>query len=126
VTYTWDDNGNLLSDGVNTYTYDHANRLSSVVGPSSSSSYAYNGLGDRLQGTVDGLTTNYTLDLNNWLTQVLADRTNTYLYGAARIAQYDASGAEYFLADALGSVRQMVDSQPGRRWPRSMSLLERC
>jgi RHS repeat-associated protein len=55
-------------------------------------------------------TTNYTLDLNNWLTQVLADGTNTYLYGTARIAQYDAGGAEYFLADALGSVRQLADS----------------
>jgi RHS repeat-associated protein len=110
VTYTWDENGNLLSDGVNTYTYDHANRLTSVVGPSSSSSYAYNGLGDRLQGTVDGVTTNYSLDLNNWLTQVLADGTTTYLYGTGRIAQYDASGAQYFLADALGSVRQLVDS----------------
>ena len=41
---------------------------------------------------------------------MLADGTNTYLYGAARIAQYDASGAEYFLGDALGSMRQMVDS----------------
>ena len=110
VAYTWDDNGNLLSDGVKTYTYDHANRLVSVAGPSSSVSYAYNGLGDRLQQTVDSVTTNYSLDLNNWLTQVLADGTNTYLYGTARIAQYDASGAEFFLADALGSVRQLADS----------------
>ncbi|MEJ2266879.1 MAG: RHS repeat-associated core domain-containing protein [Anaerolineales bacterium] len=59
------------------------------------------------------MTTNYTLDLNNWLTQVLADGTNTYLYGTARIAQYDAGGAEYFLADALGSVRQLADSAGG-------------
>jgi YD repeat-containing protein len=28
VTYTWDDNGNLLSDGVHSYAYDHANPLS--------------------------------------------------------------------------------------------------
>jgi RHS repeat-associated protein len=110
VAYTWDDNGNLLSDGVKTYTYDHANRLVSVAGPSSSVSYAYNGLGDRLQGTLDGVTTNYSLDLNNWLTQVLVDGTNTYLYGTGRIAQYDVNAAEYFLADGLGSVRQMVDS----------------
>jgi RHS repeat-associated protein len=112
VAYTWDENGNLLSDGVNTYTYDHANRLVSVAGPSSSVSYAYNGLGDRLQQTVDGVTTNYSLDLNNWRTQVLADGTNTYLYGAGRIAQFEASGAAYFLGDALGSVRQ-VTSESG-------------
>ena len=27
VAYTWDNNGNLLSNGVTTYTYNHANRL---------------------------------------------------------------------------------------------------
>jgi hypothetical protein len=43
------------------------------------------------------------------LTQVLSDGTDTYLYGNGRIAQYDASGAQYFLGDALGSVRQLVD-----------------
>ena len=105
----WDNNGNLLSDGVNTYTYDHANRLVSVVGSATTSSFGYNGLGDRLQQTVDSVTESYTLDLNNGLTQVLADGTNTYLYGNGRIAQYNGSGAEYFLGDALGSVRQLAD-----------------
>jgi len=27
VAYTWDDNGDLLSDGVRTFEYDYANRL---------------------------------------------------------------------------------------------------
>ncbi len=31
VTYSWDNNGNLLGDGVNTYSYDSINRLSSVT-----------------------------------------------------------------------------------------------
>jgi hypothetical protein len=34
VNYTFDDNGNLLSDGTNTYVYDYANRLVSVSGQS--------------------------------------------------------------------------------------------
>jgi RHS repeat-associated protein len=78
--------------------------------------YDYNGLGDRLSQTVDGITTSCTLDLNpspslragSGLTQVLADGTNTYLYGNGRIAQVGAA-TEYFLGDALGSVRQMAD-----------------
>jgi hypothetical protein len=57
-------------------------------------SYSYNGLGDRLSETANELTTHYTMDLNAGLTQVLQDGTNTYLYGAGRIAQYGASGAE--------------------------------
>ena len=32
VEYSWDANGNLLDDGVNTYAYDSANRLVSVSG----------------------------------------------------------------------------------------------
>ena len=50
------------------------------------------------------------MDLNAGLTQVLQDGTNTYLYGAGRVAQYGANGPEYYLGDALGSVRQMVDA----------------
>jgi RHS repeat-associated protein len=49
------------------------------------------------------------LDLNTGLTQVLADGTNTYTYGLGRISQTDTS-TEYFLADALGSVRQLVNA----------------
>ena len=57
------------------------------------------------------MTTNYTLDLNAGPTQVLADGTNTYLYGNSRIAQNStANGKQYFLGDALGSVRQLVSA----------------
>jgi len=47
--------------------------------------------------------------LNAGLTQVLSDGANTYLYGNGRIAQA-GSTTEYFLGDALGSVRQLADS----------------
>ena len=115
TSYQWDNNGNLLSDGVNTYMYDAANRLSSVTSNQSSplgdfavTSYGYNGLNDRLQETVNGSTTTFTMDLNTGLTQALSDGTYTYTYGLGRIAQYDTT-AEYFLGDALGSVRQLTD-----------------
>ena len=51
----------------------------------------------------------FTLDLAIGLTQVLEDGTHTYLYGLGRVAQFDGADAEYFLADGLGSVRQLVD-----------------
>jgi len=110
IEYFWDDNGNLLNDGVNTYTYDSANRLISLSNQSTVNSYQYSGLGDRLSQTVNGNTTNYTLDLNTGLTQVLNDGTNTYLYGVGRIVLVN-TGTEYFLGDALGSVRQLTDTQ---------------
>jgi len=109
VNFTWDANGNLTSDGVNTYTYDHADRLITVQNQTTAIENRYNGLGDRVQQIVNGGTTTFTLDINSPLTQVLADGTNTYLYGLDRIAQSSLT-TEYFLPDALGSARQMVDA----------------
>jgi RHS repeat-associated protein len=43
------------------------------------------------------------------LIQVLSDGTTTYTYGLGRISQQSGNASEYFLGDALGSVRQMTD-----------------
>lgn len=108
MTYTWSDNGNLLSDGVSTYTYNHANRLATAVEGGTTYTYVYNGLGDRLRQTVSGSPTTYTLDLAAGLTEVLSDGANAYLYGNGRIGEEQAAGWVYHLGDALGSVRQLA------------------
>jgi hypothetical protein len=105
-SYTWDNNGNLLTDGTKTNTYNYANRLTQVVSGTDTYLYVYNGLGDRLQSVLNGTATTYSLDLNSGLTQVLADGTNTYTYGYNRIAQVSETQTGYFLGDALGSVRE--------------------
>jgi RHS repeat-associated protein len=113
----WDDNGNMLADGQAVYTYNTANKLVGVTKGTSSIVYAYSGLGDRLRQIADGVTTDYTLDINAGLTQVLQDNTNKYVYGnpsagsgqASRIAQIAETQTGYFLPDALGSMRQMTD-----------------
>src|SRR3972149_8228048 len=107
--YTWDDNGNLLDDGLNEYSYDPANRLAAVVQGEDTYTFAYNGLGDRLQQTVNEQTTNYTLDLNAGLTRVLYDGTNYYTYGLDILFQHSGNTPEYFLGDALGPVRQLTE-----------------
>ena len=73
------------------------------------SSFAYNGRGDRTRQTVDGVMTEYVLDMEAGLTQVLDDGAHVYLYRVGRLAQDSAAGKEYFLADVLGSVRLLVD-----------------
>src|SRR3972149_10451947 len=50
------------------------------------------------------------MDIASGLSQVLDDGTNAYLYGNGRIAQVSATDTQYFLGDALGSVRQMTDA----------------
>jgi hypothetical protein len=75
--------GNLLDDGTNTYTYDAANRLTSFTNGTTTSNYPYrcngmsrdqgSGIGcesDRASQTMNGVTTNYVLDLNAGLTPI--------------------------------------------------------
>lgn len=109
VPQSYDANGNLLNDGVNTNTYDTANHLSMTDGLSTTTYYAYNGMGDRLQQTIGSTQINYAMDLNAGLTQVLDDGTNQYIYGDGRIAQVNTA-IDYFLGDALGSVRQLTSA----------------
>ena len=52
--------------------------------------------------------TGLSAGLNAGLTQALSDGTSTYIYGNGRIAQVN-SITEYFLGDALGSVRQLTN-----------------
>lgn len=110
VAYQWDGNGNLTGDGQRTYAYDAANRLKATTLGADVTTYAYNGLGDRLEQSVNGTVQRYMLDLNAGLTQVLSDGASTYVYGGERIAQFTGDQAGYFLGDALGSVRQVADA----------------
>jgi len=68
-TLTYDNNGNLTSDGTNTHTWDRANRLLSV----GTHSYAYDGNSARIQKTVSSVVTNYLLDVQPGLTQILRE-----------------------------------------------------
>ena len=49
-----------------------------------------------------------SLRAGSGLTQALSDGTNAYIYGNGRIAQVNTT-TEYFLGDALGSVRQLTN-----------------
>ncbi len=61
---------------------------------------------------MDGVTTNYTLDLNAGQTQVLADGTNANLYGAMRIGELQSGEFAYHLGDTLGSVMMARSYEP--------------
>jgi RHS repeat-associated protein len=115
VTYTWDNNGNLLNDGTALYRYDQANRLISTTLSSTTSLFNYNGDGVRLKQVVAGAVTTYTQDLAVPLPVVLQAKagsaTTQYLYalGTRPLAE-NAGSWEYLVPDALGSVRQIADA----------------
>jgi RHS repeat-associated protein len=114
VDYTWDANGNLLSDGVRTFTYDAANRLTSVTSGTLTTTFEYDGLGNRMAQTVDGVTTEYALDVAGGLPEVIVVTTGggstRYVQVQGQIlAQQESDAWVYILPDHLGSVRQLVD-----------------
>jgi RHS repeat-associated protein len=112
-TYSWDDNGNLLSDGARTYAYGTSNRLTSVISGAVTTQFEYNGDGDRIAQVIGGSRTDYRLDpvgLSEVLVETTGGQSNYYLSG---LAQYSSSGAEYFAHDRLGSIRHLVAPDGG-------------
>jgi YD repeat-containing protein len=117
--YTWDNNGNLLNDGVRQFAYDAANRLTSVAEGADLTSFAYNGDGARVGKTVDGATTSYVLDVNSPLPVVLVERPGqtdqtNYVYGLSLLADWTGgtgSTWRYYHADRLGSTRHLTNAQ---------------
>jgi YD repeat-containing protein len=87
-----------------TYTYDIANRLATVDDGTGPITYQWDNKGNLLN---DG-TSNYTYTAANRLSSVTGSSfTSSYAYNGLgdRLSQT----TEYFLTDALVSVRQMVD-----------------
>ncbi|HYF36104.1 MAG TPA: RHS repeat-associated core domain-containing protein, partial [Prosthecobacter sp.] len=62
VPQTHDANGNLTSDGTNTYVYNSLNKLISATGPSGTTTYTYDALGQRVASTTAGEITQYLTD----------------------------------------------------------------
>ena len=61
-SYSYDAAGHLTGDGTFTYTYNAAGRRITATGPTLNAGYAYNGLGQRVQKTVNGVTTLFVYD----------------------------------------------------------------
>jgi RHS repeat-associated protein len=113
LSFTWDDNGQMLSKGSQTFTWDALGRMSGLTNGATTASYAYNGDGVRIQRTVDSTTTSYLQDLASGLPVVLSETTGAttsrYVYGADLIALVESTPS-YYHADGLGSTRAITDA----------------
>jgi RHS repeat-associated protein len=110
ATPTYDSNGNVLSDGTNSYAWDARNHLVSMN--SGSAGFQYDPFGRRVAKTVLLTTTNYLYDRSNPV-QELAGTTPTANLLTGGLDQYfertDSNGAANFLTDALGSTLALTD-----------------
>jgi len=111
ITFTYDNNGNLIAKDGTTYEYDDKNRLIKTQTPSNTIEYSYDANNNRVAKTINGDTISYLIDTNTPYAQVIteskADGTTVeYSYGNDLIN----NGSSFFLTDALGSTRGLVDS----------------
>jgi YD repeat-containing protein len=115
---SYDNNGNLLSDGTNTYTWDARNHLTAISG-GSTASFAYDGFGRRVKKVIGGTTTQFLYDGLNPV-QELNGRHNpaviANLLTGLSIDEYltrtdiSTGVTSTLLADALGSTIGLVGS----------------
>ena len=114
-SFTYDLNGNLTSDGSQTYTWDAEDRLVAVSqGGSALASFTYDGGGRRATKAASGVTTTYVYDSRQFLEErSSAGLTKRYVYGPSidqPLGQIADGMTTYNVADHLGSVVRTVDS----------------
>ncbi|MGH9906311.1 MAG: RHS repeat domain-containing protein, partial [Pyrinomonadaceae bacterium] len=111
-TLTYDANGNLTNNGLNTYSWDARNQLASITG-GITASFQYDAFGRRINKTINGNSTSFLYDGANVI-QELSGTTSTATMLTGRIDQIfsrnETSGNKSFLTDGLGSIIAETDS----------------
>jgi RHS repeat-associated protein len=115
ATLTYDNNGNLQSDGSRTYTWDAIDQLSQVSKSGTTVAYGYDGLGQRVRKVTGGVTTQWLYDGSNIYAEYGSSWTNpnaVYTFAgldhplmrtlATGSSSYGTSS--YYAQDGLGSV----------------------
>lgn len=110
---SYDADGNLVSNGKSTYTWNTRNQLTGISG-GTTASFLYDALGRRESKTISSTSTNFLYDGLN-LEQELSGTTPTvnYLTGAGideTLSRTDSSGTFSYLTDNLGSTLALTNS----------------
>ena len=109
---SYDNNGNLINDGLRNYAWDAANRLTLLSG-TANATFQYDPLGRRVAKTVNGVQTGFVYDGVNPVQELSgATPTANLLTGGLDevFIRTDSSGAQNYLVDALGSVLALTDA----------------
>ena len=117
INYNHDGIGNLsgVSNG-RSFTFDYANRLTNATIGGDVHSFSYDGFGNRISRTKNGVHTRYLLDLNTDMSDVLAEMDsggtvqNYYIHGLGLISRIDNSGQRFtYHFDPIGNTVAVTD-----------------
>ena len=117
VAQAYDQEGNLTSDGQNTFSWDARGELASLEGPDSSASFRYDPFGRRSQKTVggqlvQGQSTDYLHDGQNVVQEQRGGEATDLLQGGTDeiFARTKGAQTETFLTDGLGSTAALASA----------------
>ena len=112
VDIAYDAIGNPIQDGVWTYTWENGRQLRRMACDATIAEFVYNADGLRVQKTVNGVTTNYTLHGKNIVHMTKGNAELHFWYDAQnRPAIVEFNGTKYgYLYNLQGDVIGLIDS----------------
>ncbi len=115
-SFAFDKNGNNISNGKATFSFDVYDRLTNVNDTGFNASYKYDASGNRRERIVNGNTQRFVLDILG-LSKVLLETDasniaqNYYVYGLGLISRIDNSNTtHYYHDDFRGSIIALTDN----------------
>jgi YD repeat-containing protein len=114
TTLTYDDNGNLASEGSRTYSWDVRNRLTALGGPQPAS-FQYDAFGRRISKSTAAGTTEYLYDGAEAVQKLTGGSPSANLLYGPGIDEllFRTTGAtvRWLVADGLGSALALIESR---------------
>ena len=112
ATLTYDSNGNLTNDGVNTYHWDAWNRLIGISG-GSTASFAYDSLGRRVSKTINGTNTQFAYDGDDITAEIGGGAVSTAYLRSLNIDEMFGflrqDGVYFSIYDGIGSTLALTN-----------------
>lgn len=111
-TLIYDANGDLISDGTNTYTWNARRQLVAIAG-GATAQFQYDAFGRRVGKTVNATTTSYLYDGSNVVQEIsgASPLANLLTGGLDEVfTRSDGSGSSHLVSDGLGSTLGLGDS----------------
>lgn len=109
----YDNRGNLLGNGINTFAYDDENRVTSIQNATGTVTYKYDALGRRIARVKNGIETTYAYSEDNIIEDLTAGATKSYIYAGETdhiVFSKTATAGYFYHTDDLNSVQTITDA----------------